>query len=91
MEADCIVIDEYTHLSPLDFLILEKFSVLHNNVKPISIFLMGDEIQEGFTLDVSKESGTVNKIRPSSIFAYRSPLLTDMIRSGYNNKIDNII
>ena len=91
IDADFLIIDEYTHLSPLDFMILEKFSHLYNNIKPLSYIFMGDELQKGYKMDISKDPNNPMLVQPSSTLTYRSPLLTDMIRSGYNNKIDNTI
>ena len=48
IDSDFIVIDEYTHLSPLDFLILEKYSKLYNNIKPKIVYT--NTLDETFAL-----------------------------------------
>ena len=41
------------------------------------------------TTSTENETNVSEKRMPSSLMTFQSPQLTDMIRSGYNNKIDN--
>lgn len=89
LEEDVVIIDEYTHLNPVDLAILEKFQKVYNanSGKQISYIFSGDTLQKGFTMDLE---GNGNKIAVSTLSTFNAPMLTDMIRAGYNNKIDNI-
>lgn len=88
IDADLIVIDEFTHLSTADIQLLNLLSDTYNSThdnKFMYIFT-GDLNQKGFKLKM--KNGSI--IRPNSMYCYQPAILTDMIRSGYNNKIDNI-
>ena len=88
IDADLIVIDEFTHLSTTDIQLLNLLSDSYNSThdnKFMYIFT-GDLMQKGFVLKM--KNGQM--IRPNSMYCYQPAILTDMIRSGYNNKIDNI-
>lgn len=90
--ADVLIIDEYTHVNPVDFSILQSFEKAYNSrqEKSINYIFVGDSLQDGFTMDIQK-GGDNEELMPSSVISYKTPLLTDMLRAGYNNKIDDII
>lgn len=92
IDADVIVIDEYTHINPVDFSILQNFEKAYNSrqEKSINYVFVGDSLQQGFTMDIDK-GGDNEKLMPSSVVSYKTPMLTDMLRAGYNNKIDDIM
>lgn len=89
-DASAIVIDEFTHLNPVDLDLLETTVRNHNNnlkenQNKLSVILIGDDSQEGYLAPVAGTLGNV-----SNIVCYTAPKMTDMIRAGYNVKIDNI-
>lgn len=89
-DASVIVIDEYTHLNPIDLDLLELTIRDHNsNLKPnqnkLSVVFIGDDSQEGFLAPINGSLGSV-----SNIVCHTAPKMTDMIRAGYNVKIDNV-
>lgn len=92
LESDVIFIDEYTHISPIDLNILELFTEQYNSKhtdKPLSIIFAGDPLQMGHLVDVSN-TNEIDIKHVNEVLGLCTPRLTDMIRAGYNTKIDNI-
>jgi|GEM_PF-2493724 len=92
IDEDVIVIDEYTHVSPVVLAVLELYQRVYNSKfdKKISLLFTGDMYQDGYLVDANK-TGESYKTYVGDIYSLKSPELTDVIRSGYNNKTDNII
>lgn len=89
-DASAIIIDEFTHLNPVDLDILEYAIRNHNNnlkegQNKISVIFSGDDSQEGYKAKIGGTEGTV-----SNIVCHTAPKMTDTIRSGFNVKVDNI-
>lgn len=71
---------------------LELYQRVYNSKfdKKISLLFTGDGYQDGYLVDANK-NGESYKTYVGDIYSLKSPELTDVIRSGYNNKTDNII
>jgi len=89
---DMIMIDEATHMSPLDLDILSIAVERHNQNNPtqkISLFLAGDTEQRGYTVKLD-EKGEDKSYNVAHKYTMRTPKLKESLRAGYNVKINNI-
>ncbi len=88
-----LFIDEATHLSSVDLQILNEAIRIHNdkNANKIGLYLTGDSEQRGYTMEFPQLSkGNVVNTNLNMFSLFKTPTLSESLRTGYNIKSKNI-